>query len=120
MSLRELNNVSQVCGEPVRRIFKGEELELTVWFEREHIHAFQLCYSQNRQQKSLTWRRDGGFEHRRVDDGEGRLFRHKMSPVLVPDGTLDKDEVIRLFREQSSSIELPIAQFVLTRIAEFT
>ena len=83
--LREVNEVQQVPGEPRRRWFASEALDLIVWEDADRrVTGFQLCYRVDDDEKALTWRAGRGFTHNRVDDGEGRPARHKMSPVLGP------------------------------------
>jgi len=81
----ETPNVRQIKGEPRRRWFSDEDLELIVWFgEDDRIVGFQLCYEIEKQPKALTWRESGGFLHSGIDDGENRGRHHKATPILIP------------------------------------
>ena len=84
--LREILNVSQVPGTH-SRWFASTFLDLIVWYDKDMaITGFQLCYDKGREEKALTWRRDSGYSHNKIDDGEGRAYRQKMTPILVADG----------------------------------
>jgi hypothetical protein len=40
--LREISNLRQIEGEPQRRWFEGQELELIIWQSGNEIIAFEL------------------------------------------------------------------------------
>ena len=105
--LRELRGVAQVPGEPHRRWFEDDGLDLVVWSSPEGtIVGIQLSYEKGtNRERALTWFQDRGFSHMRVDDGENQPGKHKMTPILVPDGTFDADELLRIFESASRSLE---------------
>ena len=111
--LREIKHVSQFPREPFRRWFAGSFMDLFVWYDdQRNITGFQLSYRKGEEEKSVTWYRDKGFTHETVDDGEARSGRHKMSPILVPDGVFDREDVLDLFQSKSRPIEPEIVNFV--------
>ncbi len=115
--LREVEHVGQVPNEPRRRWFSGETMELYVWCEDSgEIYGFQLCYGKGRDERALTWLKDKGFTHRRVDDGEDTLEAFKMTPILVPDGVFAKDEVLASFEAQSGKVDSDIVEFVAEKL----
>ncbi|MDA8100407.1 MAG: hypothetical protein M0042_12375 [Nitrospiraceae bacterium] len=117
--LREVRQVRQIAKENRRRWFSDDQMDLTVWFDDQGvITGFELCYDKGTKEHALRWRNGLGFLHEGVDDGEGRPGRFKGTPILVPDGTFDTNNISRLFAEQSREIDHDIADFVLRRLAE--
>ena len=116
----EIPNVRQVAGEPNRRWFSDGDLELIVWLGGQNrIIGFQLCYEIHRKPKALTWQENGGFRHAGIDDGEDRPGRHKATPVLIPDGTFDKENIGKRFAQAGQSLPDEIADFVKSKITEY-
>ena len=117
--LREHQKISQREGEGRRRWFLDDYFDLIVWYEpgdEEQVVGFQLCYSKNRNEHALTWKRRGGFTHSGVDDGDfGRR-----TPILVPDGIIPIENLIRRFSSACGIIDPVIAQLVLERLYELT
>ena len=118
--LQEVRHVRQIPGEPFRRWFSDNTFDLIVWHDADHhVTGFQLCYREGVDHKALTWQRDSGFTHKRVDDGEGRPFRPKMTPILVPDGVFERDHVLTLFQKESKEINPHVVRIVTQRIREY-
>ena len=117
--LREISNPRQIRAEGPRRWFTDAYFDLIVWYQRDgcEITGFQLCYDKQREERALTWHRDRGFDHKRIDDGEvsGRM---KMTPVLVPDGAFDSAAIAERFRRESAEIEPEIRQLVYSRLKQ--
>jgi hypothetical protein len=119
--LREIPNISQPPNEPFRRWFVGDGLELIIWEEPVGSPiGFQLCYKENLTEKALTWINDKGYSHKRIDDGEYRPDRHKMTPVLIADGEFDKTTISARFATASTDMELSITDFVRTKLNEYS
>jgi hypothetical protein len=120
MTLREIHPTRQISDEPARKWFAGKALDLIVWFAPDKdIQGFQLCYSKGRDEHALTWWRDKGFSHDRIDDGEGRPDEQKMAPILVPDGSFDKQRLISALRENSGEIDRHLVDFVTDTIGRY-
>ena len=119
--LREVKYTQQTRGEPFRRWFCDSALDLIVWYDEAHkeISGFQLCYRHEFSEKALTWTSDQGFSHKQVDDGEGRSARHKMTPILVPDGDFDKKAILPVFEAAAQELEVELRDFVSRKLAEF-
>ena len=118
--LTEIRSARQVKGEPVRRWFADEALDLIVWYADDGgIAGFQLCYREDREEKALTWLKGRGFFHNRVDDGEPAGARHKMTPILVADGAVDKDRVLADFLEAARELDAGIGTFVAERLRAY-
>jgi hypothetical protein len=71
--LREIPHVRQDTPGIVRRWFQDAYFDLWTWEEAEGgaLTAFQLCYDKRRDERALSWRRDHGFDHLRVQTGRG-------------------------------------------------
>jgi len=111
--LEEVEHVSQLRGEPFRRWFSDETFDLIVWYGSDDgVTGFQLCYRDGSDHKALTWQQDHGVSHKRIDDGEGRPGRYKMTPVLVPDGVFQRDQILALFENESAQIDPEIVRIV--------
>lgn len=117
----EIKNVRQIKGEPKRRWFSDEDLELIVWLGRGNsIIGFQLCYEINGKPKALTWQAHDGFLHSGIDDGESRPGYYKATPILIPDGTFDKESIGRRFAASGGNLPDGIADFVVGKIMEYS
>lgn len=120
MMLRETKNIRQFPGESIRRWFSDNFFDLIVWYSpRKTIKGFQLCYQKGLDEKALTWFKGAGFSHSRIDNGEDRPGRHKMTPILTPDGLFDREYIVGLFRKVSTGIDSTIASFVCEKIMEY-
>lgn len=118
--LQEEKNIKQIPGESFRRWFHDKTLDLIVWYSQEkNIAGFQLCYQNESEERVLTWLTGKGFCHNRIDDGEGRPDRHKMSPILVPDGKFDRDHILALFEKESREIDPGVKQVVTQTIKKY-
>ena len=111
--LQECDHIRQIEEETPRRWFSDEYFDLIVWHnDADEISAFQLCYDLARRPRAIHWRREAGFAHYRVDDGENRPGKIKSTPILMKDGVFDAPDVAERFRKESGGIEPGIAQFV--------
>lgn len=115
--LRELTPTRQIPSEPTRKWFTGDDLDLIVWLAPgDEIIGFQLCYGKGRDEHALTWWKNKGFSHDKIDDGEDRLDNQKMTPILVPDGAFDRNKLLGLFREESKVLDRELVRFVAAKI----
>lgn len=118
--LREYPNVRQVAGKPPRRWFGEAYFDLIVWLDdRGDPLGFQLCYDKGERERALTWTRDKGYSHRRVDDGESFTSKRKQNPVLVADGLFDPQAVAERFRRASADLEPALAELVCRKLLDY-
>lgn len=111
--LKEFLNVRQIPGEATRRWFSDDYFDLIVWVDdAQEVVGFQLCYDVLHTHRALTWHTDIGFAHHRIDDGENRPGKLKASPILVPDGAFDYEQIAQQFKQASQQIDPRIAGFV--------
>ena len=118
--LREIADVRQIEGEPLRRWFTDEHFDLVIWTnETRDIVGFQLCYDKAHSERALTWRVDSGFSHNAVDDGEGREGRYKATPILVADGIFDTAIVAAKFLGHSGTLDSKSCDFIYLKLLEY-
>ena len=101
--------VTHRTTEPRRRWFADEYFDLVVWTSKSAIVAFDLCYDKPRFERALTWSREHGWGHFRVDSGEDTPVKNR-TPILVSDGLFPKAQVLA---------HLTVRAFVLTKLQEF-
>jgi len=93
--LKEISS-SDEKGGLRRKWFSDANWDLIVWLSGPgEIWGFQLCYDRARDERALTWTRETGYSHDRIDDGEGNPTKNR-TPVLVPNGVfpaLDRKQV---------------------------
>ena len=119
--LIELKKTRQIPGESFRRWFSGDHMELIVWYNEEctDIKGFQFCYQKGQDEKAISWRKGEGYAHTTLDDGEGRTGRHKMSPILLPDGIFDSRSVFEIFQKNSKQLDQDLVAFISHKISEY-
>ncbi len=118
--LYEIKNVKQNEGEPRRRRFIDEYFDLVVWMDADDkIEGFQLCYDKTENQHALTWHKEFGYMHNRVDEGEDKAGKPKSIPVLVTDGFFPCQEIAEIFKRESQSLDKKIAASVYKKILEY-
>ncbi len=118
--LIEFTNINQKEADRgiFRRWFGDEFFDLIVWYDTQHtITGFQLCYNRIKNPHALTWKRDEGIYHDKID--EGRAYHDKLTPILVADGLFRSDIIYDKFAEASSEIEEQIRNLVLNKIKEY-
>ncbi len=121
--LAEIKGARQIPGEGFRRWFADEYFDLIVWYKDAKspvtaLKGFQLCYDKSGRERALTWTREHGFQHNRIDSGE--VPGHaKMSPVIIADGDFRADAVAELFRREAASIDPHLAGFVHSKIKAY-
>ncbi|CAK0767490.1 conserved hypothetical protein [Gammaproteobacteria bacterium] len=117
--LREILHTCQIAGEPRRRWFRSNDFDLIVWYgDQGQPSGFQLCYGHHQRAYALTWHTPAFYSHMAVDDGEGRPFRYKGTPILIPDGVFDADRLREAFLQESTALPSEILSLVLAKLRE--
>ena len=117
--LREVEAVKQEPGEDFRRWFRDEYFDLYVWSDQGGvITGFQLCYDKPGDEHALTWFRDKGFFHHRIDPGDQAPNKNR-TPTLVQDGLFQGDEVARRFAESGKTLDAGLAAFITQKLTEY-
>ena len=115
--LVEAKNVVQNSDEATRRWFYDKDFDLYTWQNAAgEIVRFELCYDKSKNEQALIWDRKSGYSHVKVDDGEKKLGRYKMTPIFVEDGFFDYKRIGKAFKAASNNIEQELAQFVYREI----
>lgn len=113
--LREIPDLRQFPDEGFRRWFSDRDQDVIVWYAdetRQEVIGFQICYDKQETEHALTWYKERGFSHNRIDDGEVP-FSTKMSPVLVADGMPPLQRILEDFEASSEGIiEEELRQFI--------
>ena len=117
----EFANVTQRPGEPRRRWFQSPEEDLIVWYEGDgSLWGFQLCYDRKNMERALTWTKEKGYSHLRVDDGEIEPLTAKRTAILIPDGVFDAESILEHFLSESEGLPDEIVELVAEKITEYT
>jgi len=117
--LREIVKVMQVAGEPRRRWFFSDQLDLVVWEDEDgSIYGFQLAYDKYRNEHSVSWHKDRGFTHYVVDDGEP-FAGVNSTPILYADGPFERNRVLEVFHALACAVPANIAAFVEGKLREY-
>jgi hypothetical protein len=115
--LKEVLNVKQIPGEPVRRWYSSPSLDMFLWYDEDkNIIQFQICYDKGPREKALTWHHQNGISHHAVDDGENQSFRMKSTPIMLNDSDYDAEKIAADFEELAGDMEYKTANFVLSHI----
>ena len=117
--LKEVPNLRQIPGMEPRRWFASKNLNLIVWYSQQSLSGFQLSYFDGSEEKALTWRKDKGYSHNRIDDGEACVGKPKKTPMLLADGDFDQTRVLALFDAECSGLPAEIAAFVRVRVCAY-
>ncbi len=119
--LYEIKGIEQKEKDIKRRWFFDHNLDLLVWIKKRNneITGFQLCYDKEHNPHALTWLREKGFSHNKIDRETGKIGRRRGVPMLVQDGFFDIDRVSKEFRKMSAELEKNISEFVYKAILDF-
>ncbi len=105
--------------DPGRRWFADDYFDLIVWISHNGaITGFQLCYDVRHAERALTWTREKGFLHERVDAGEENPAKNR-TPILVPDGLFRHQEVRERFLAESAEIDPAVRNFVSEKLEQY-
>lgn len=127
---REITVSKQASDGPKRRWYQSDYFDLFVFYyrhsERADVKAdrefvgMQLCYDIRRKQRTLEWKKSGGFSHFIVNKGGDTMADHGSSASLLQQGgAFDANAVVDRFMRDSSSLPAIIRQFVLQKLSEY-
>lgn len=117
--LREQPHVSQHRGEPRRRFFFDDYLQLYTWTDSQgRVVAFELSYDVWREARAFRWQLGCGMEHYRVDDGESRAFRKSVA-ILRPDHSHMDVHLGEEFLRRGGNLDPGLSAIVLRELDRF-
>ena len=128
---REIKVSKQADVGPKRRWYQSDYFDLFIFYFRHSQRAdvkadrelvgMQLCYDIRRKQRTLEWKKGGGFSHHRVAKGGGdTMSDHGASAALLEQGgAFDANAVIDRFMQESSTLPPIIRQFVMQKLADY-
>ncbi|MEM7146053.1 MAG: hypothetical protein AAF591_13025 [Verrucomicrobiota bacterium] len=117
--LREIRCVRQVPGEPFRRWFRSEAIDLFVWFGKAgEVVGLRFCYEDGGKEGAVSWWEGGSVEHRGIDDGERGPGCFKQTPILAGNAGLLDERVVRLFATESEQMDGELAMLVGAKLRE--
>lgn len=103
-----------------RRWFTDEDMDLYLWLDDDgELARVQLCYDRRGNQRVLSWAREHGYRHDRIDDGEGVAGKAR-TPILVLDGHCDIDAVLVRFRAAAGALDRDLFECVDAWLLGFT
>lgn len=116
--LREITTIWQNSSAQQRRWFTDADMDLFVWFCDRIPTEFQLSYGKRDIEYTISWKRDEGFSHYCVDDGENRPARYKMTPILLDQAELNISQIARSFLAAREAMNPGLAGFIYARLLE--
>ena len=128
---REITVSKQANEGPKRRWYQSDYFDLFIFYFRHSARAdvkadrefvgMQLCYDIRRKQRTLEWKKEGGFSHHKVVKGGGdTMSDHGASASLLePGGDFDAASVVDRFMRESTTLPPIIRQFVLQKLADY-
>lgn len=102
----------------IKRWFSDQNNDLFVWLNPAgQITAFQFSYGKTVNEHLFSWSALHGYSHGRIDDGEHTPFQ-TMTPIMVPNGTVDCVRVAEMFRSVSELLEPELREFIYRKLCE--
>lgn len=101
----------------IKRWFSDANHDLFVWLNADgQVMAFQFSYDKTGNEHLLSWNKSYGYSHDRIDDGEDVHMHIKMSPIMVPNGTVNCAQVAETFRSVSELLEPELVEFIYRKL----
>lgn len=117
--LNEVLNVKQIEGEPARRWFNSETMDVFLWCnEADEIIQLQICYDKGPNEQAYLWNSESGISHHSIDDGENRSFRMKSSPIVKDSTPFIAEDIKSRFEVLADNIDHKTVKFILSHIID--
>jgi hypothetical protein len=117
--LREILAVRQDNPRLRRRWFQDEFFELYTWQTGDGaLVSFQLCYDVGRRERAVTWHREHGFSHNRIDYGDNQGLSIA-TPLLKGGGRFPHRFVRKQFNQHAVTLDAATRTFILDKMREF-
>ena len=118
--LREIGYIKQIHGQPFRRWFNDDLIDLFVWEEEGgRITGFQLCFDKDTDERALTYSEADGYSLHNVHTEESSLDMG--SPVLRR-GLVDLPfpHLLALLTERGAEIDSRVLRYVKEKLEMYT
>jgi hypothetical protein len=114
--LREIQNVTHIHGQGVRRWFNDEHLDLFVWYDAGgRILGFQLCFDkQARIECALTYTEEAGYCFEQVA-AEASVC-DLGSPVLFGASEFSRRRLLGQLSERGAVLERPLYEYLREKL----
>jgi hypothetical protein len=117
--LREIPGVRQDRPNLRRRWYQDEFFDLYTWHAPGGVLVgFQLCYDVRGRERALTWQREHGFSHTRIDAGEGGKLG-RMTPILIGGGRFPHRLVRERFAREATTLDAAARDFIVAKMREY-
>jgi len=117
--LREILAVRQDRPGLKRRWYQDEFFDLYTWHSYGgSLVRFQLCYDVRGRERALTWSKQRGFSHNKVDSSE-EYAGQPMTPLLVEDGRFPHRLVRARFQREAAILDHATRSLILDKMREF-
>ena len=102
-----------------KRYFFDDSFDLYVLYDCQGgmITGFQLVYDKKATPRAITWIKDKGFRHNKVNGLDSSY--HNLTPLLVRDGVFDIQAISDSFREHSKRIDEEISSLVYSTLKHY-
>jgi len=117
--LREIPHVRQDKPGLERRWYQDEFFDLYTWHAPDGaLVSFQLCYDVRGRERALSWHREYGFSHNKIDAGDGGPLG-RMSPILVGAGQFPHRLVRQRFVAEAAILDAPTRELISAKMREY-
>jgi hypothetical protein len=117
--LREIPGVRQDNPSLKRRWYQDEFFDLYTWHAPDGtLVSFQLCYDVRGRERALSWHRQYGFSHNKIDGGDGGPWT-RMTPILVADGRFPHRLVRERFGRHAIPLDATTRNFITDKMREY-
>ena len=117
--LREIQGVRQDNPGLTRRWYQDEFFDLYTWHTPAgRLAGFQLCYDLPGRERAITWHRQRGFSHNRVDGGgvDGRMSG---TPLLVDAAPFPHRLVRARFIKHAATLDAVTRKAIIDKMREY-
>jgi len=117
--LREIPALRQDNPRLRRRWFQDEFFDLYTWQTTAGtLVRFQLCYDVRGRERALTWSKEQGFSHNKVESGD-EFAGQPMTPLLVATGKFPHRLVRVRFQRAAAALDAATRDCILGKMREF-
>lgn len=117
--MREIQGVRQDNPSLKRRWYQDDFFDLYTWHSTAGaLVSFQLCYDVHGRERALSWHRQRGFSHNRIDSGEA-ANEYPMTPILVAEARFPHRLVRQRFNRHGATLDAPTRTIILDKMREY-